>query len=214
MTPDTTVACHRVLKVGSRSLACTHPQQSVVFTGEQALAYSCNSYFAKLAERISDAVVTRTLRSYGFDGAFDPPANGVTLDNMAQRQLLVLGLSGMRVTPIEVAMAYRKLALQIIQHLHDPALATVAAGLEGSVRYGMAHNAFVTGREVAGKTGTASNPGELWTHGWFAGFAPAYHPAYVVVVYVPRGNGADAAHLASLAFTSLLVSSPQLKRNR
>ncbi len=64
--------------------------------------------------------------------------------------------------------------------------------------YGMAHNSYVDGVSIAGKTGTAIDPGQSWTHGWFAGFAPAKAPKVVVVVYLPRGNGADAAHLAQI----------------
>jgi cell division protein FtsI/penicillin-binding protein 2 len=78
----------------------------------------------------------------------------------------------------------------------------VSRGLADSVKYGMAHNAQVAALAIAGKTGTASDPGQAWTHGWFAGFAPAKVPKVVIVIYLPRGNGADAAHLAQRFFNA------------
>jgi len=76
----------------------------------------------------------------------------------------------------------------------------VKRGLEGAVAYGMAHNAATDGLAVAGKTGTASDAGQAWTHGWFAGIASRGAQRVVVVLYVPRGNGADAASLAHRFF--------------
>jgi cell division protein FtsI/penicillin-binding protein 2 len=64
----------------------------------------------------------------------------------------------------------------------------------------MAHEASTAGMTIAGKTGTASDAGEAWTHGWFAGIASQETGRVVVVIYVPRGNGADAAALAHRFF--------------
>jgi cell division protein FtsI/penicillin-binding protein 2 len=57
----------------------------------------------------------------------------------------------------------------------------------------MARSAAVSGVAIPGKTGTASDPGEAWTHGWFAGAIPN---RLVIVVYVPHGDGGTAAELA------------------
>jgi len=40
------------LRIDDRNLPCTHPQSNITFTAEDALAYSCNTYFADLANRI------------------------------------------------------------------------------------------------------------------------------------------------------------------
>jgi cell division protein FtsI/penicillin-binding protein 2 len=53
--------------------------------------------------------------------------------------------------------------------------------------------------DILGKTGTASNPGEAWTHGWFAGALPG---RFIVVVYVPRGDGGTAARIAGNFFAA------------
>jgi penicillin-binding protein A len=61
------------------------------------------------------------------------------------------------------------------------------------VRRGTGTVAAIRGVEVAGKTGTATNPHGL-AHAWFVCFAPADHPRYVVAIVVENaGYGADVA---------------------
>jgi cell division protein FtsI/penicillin-binding protein 2 len=61
----------------------------------------------------------------------------------------------------------------------------------------MAHNADTLGLDISGKTGTASDPPrKAWSHGWFAGFVTIQRTPLVISLYLPRGNGADAAILA------------------
>ena len=61
-------------------------------------------------------------------------------------------------------------------------LEAVRQGLKDSVSYGMAHLAAVPGIEIAGKTGTASDAGESWSHGWFAGTGDIRHKEVVIVI--------------------------------
>jgi cell division protein FtsI/penicillin-binding protein 2 len=50
---------------------------------------------------------------------------------------------------------------------------------------------------ISGKTGTAdSPPRQPWSHGWFAGLATIRRTPLVISLYLPQGNGADAAQLA------------------
>jgi membrane peptidoglycan carboxypeptidase len=204
--PQTTVFCRRSLHIreGNRewNLACTHPQSDVAFTAKEALAYSCNQYFATLADRIPPRQATAILESYGL--ALTTPTN------QEQKELLVLGVAGVTVSPVQMAAAYRKLALELDDARAPAALDAVREGLKDSVRYGMAHNAAVPGMEIAGKTGTASDlgqsPGLFWTHGWFAGTVYLGQKEYVVVIYLPHGNGADAARLAQHFFLAAKAS--------
>lgn len=193
------VSCRRNLRIAGRNLACTHPLDENAFDAERALAYSCNSYFANLAKRLSPEQEVNVLRSYGFGsrtGLFSPESPGSVIrpESEDSLQLAVLGLETMSVTPAQLARAYFLLA----QRIHEtPA---VQRGLEESVAYGMAHNAFTSGLAIAGKTGTASDPGQPWTHGWFAGIVSRGQRSMIVVIYAPRGNGADAAQLAHRFF--------------
>lgn len=194
--PQTRVMCHRALRIAGRNVDCTHPQSEVVFDAEQALAYSCNCYFAELAKRLTPEDALTAVKRYG---VHEPSIRRMPA-NIEQLQLFVLGLEGIFITPMQLAQAYRKLAYELTSLPPGSPMQAVARGLDGSVAYGMAHNAYVDGLSIAGKTGTASDPGQPWTHGWFAGFAPAKSPRAVVVVYLPRGSGADAARLAQIYF--------------
>jgi stage II sporulation protein D len=203
--PETTVFCRRNLHIsdGTRewNLACTHPQSDVAFAAKEALAYSCNRYFAELADRIPSAQALAILERYGL-GQASPP------QTREQKQLLVLGVAGIAVSPAQMAIAYRKLALEL-DHAQAPA---VREGLRDSVTYGMAHNAAVPGMEIAGKTGTASDNAQGRSHGWFAGIGHRGHDEVVVVVYLPVGNGADAARLAHDFFLASRAPAPENAR--
>lgn len=188
---DETVFCRRHLMIAHRDIACTHPQTESVFNAEEALAYSCNQYFVELAKRFTPENAAAVLKQFHFP---------YTPSSTEEIELAVLGLSNTAITPHQLAEAYRQLALQIMHSSNSSSLHVVQLGLEDSMQYGMAHNAQTVGLRIAGKTGTASDPGQAWTHGLFAGFAPADAPRIVVVIYVPKGNGADAAHLAQKFF--------------
>jgi cell division protein FtsI/penicillin-binding protein 2 len=178
---DTEVYCRRNLKIAGRALPCTHPADHPVFTAERALAESCNLWFAEMGRRFTGEELDAALRQ------LDLPHQQITNAHLEQRQLAVLGLWGVTASPLQLARAYREMLA------HTTADGVVQRGLLGSVSYGMAHPAAVSGIAILGKTGTASDPGEAWTHGWFAGAIPN---RLVVVVYVPHGDGGTAAELA------------------
>ncbi len=193
--PGTTLLCHPHLRIGNRNLDCTHPPQYRTFDAEHALAYSCNSYFAALATRWTGQEAASILHQYGFQARTgllpaESPGSLHVPETPEELQLLVLGLEGITVTPLQMAAAYRQFALR-----QNPPR-SVTRGLEGSVEYGMAHNAITPGLFVSGKTGTAGDPGQAWTHGWFAGIVAPQAGKIVIVIYLPRGNGGDAARLA------------------
>jgi cell division protein FtsI/penicillin-binding protein 2 len=179
--PETEVYCHRNLHVGGRALRCTHPADQPVFTAESALAQSCNTWFAEMARRFSGPELDSTLQTTHL------PHAAMNMANAEERQLAVLGLNGVTASPLELARAYRDLLERM------PPAGPVARGLKESVDSGMANPAAVSGVTLLGKTGTAGDPGEAWTHGWFAGAIPG---RLVVVIYVPRGDGGTAARLA------------------
>jgi penicillin-binding protein 2 len=110
-----------------------------------------------------------------------------------ERRLKALGVENVRVTPLGLLSAYRRLALMRRQASSDSAMNPIFAGLEASVGVGMARAASVEGMSVAGKTGTAGAAEGNWTHAWFAGYAPAEKPEVAVVVFLERGTGAHAA---------------------
>lgn len=186
---NTRVYCRRTLKVADRSLACTHPDDQPLLDAEGALAASCNTWFASLALRLSPQDLQEAFQQAGL------PTPSVRLNDSDSRILAVLGLTNDSVTPLQVARAYRKLLLR------ESPTGVVWKGLRGSVAYGMANNARLNGVDVLGKTGTARNGNEWWSHGWFAGAIPG---RFVLVVYVPRGDGGVAATTAGRMMREML----------
>jgi membrane peptidoglycan carboxypeptidase len=187
VTSHMEVYCRRNLHVGGRALPCTHPADNPIFTAQRALAESCNTWFAAMARRFTGAELEAALSAAGIPHA---PMQAARID---RRQLAVLGLSGVKTSPLQLARAYA----QMIQHA--PPDGPVVQGLQDSVNFGMANPAAVKGVQILGKTGTASDPGEAWTHGWFAGALPG---RLVLVVYVPHGDGGTAARLAQRFFAA------------
>ncbi len=199
VSANTEFACRRRVQVGSHNLDCQHVRTVEAMNAERALAYSCNSYFTEMGVRLTDAELTSAFRQAGFgspthlvaaeaSGAFRPATTRELL------QLKAVGENGIEVTPLQMAAAYRRLALQ--SRTADGALNTVIGGLQSAVKYGTAQGAQVDGFDVAGKTGTSTAEEGPWTHAWFAGFAPATKPEIVVVIFLERGHGSEAAEIA------------------
>jgi cell division protein FtsI/penicillin-binding protein 2 len=165
---------------------------------ETALAYSCNCFVAYMAERLERDEPAKGLASFGLasrtgllggDEAVGAIASTSTPD--AQR-LQALGESGIVITAVELAVAYRRLARMAAL----PEMQPILAGLEGAVEYGTAQRAAIAGARVAGKTGTSrSAAGDRIA--WFAGFLPSRAPEVVVTVMLAgHSGGADAAPVA------------------
>jgi penicillin-binding protein A len=108
----------------------------------------------------------------------------------AQR-VQALGESGVVTSAMELALAYRKLAVS-----SQPETQPIIAGLDGAVEFGTAQNARIAGANVAGKTGSATTSAGAHV-AWFAGFMPSHAPEVVVTVMLAgRSGGADAAPVA------------------
>jgi len=198
--PASRVACNRQLVVAGHRLACTHPL-APPFDAHEALTWSCNTYFAAVARSLHPGELRQLLRPTGLLGV-----TGLARDEAVAefrepesddaKQLTLLGVEGVRVTPLELAEAYRWLAIELAAHPDSDAAQVVREGLEDSASFGMAGQASLGGVAVMGKTGTAEGEESSRSHGWFVGMAPAEKPRVVIAVYLPSGRGADAAHVA------------------
>jgi cell division protein FtsI/penicillin-binding protein 2 len=206
--PTSHVACNRALVIAGHRLACTHPS-APPFDAREALTWSCNSYFAAIARTLTPGELGRLLRPTGVLNA-----TGLARDeavayfrepqSVDAEQLTLLGVDGVRVTPLELAAAYRWLALQLAAHPDSAASQVVRGGLADSASFGIAGPASLGGVSALGKTGTAEGVLSPQSHGWFVGLAPAERPQVVVTIYLPDGRGADAARVAG----ELLAHSP------
>ncbi len=204
---QTALMCKRSLSISGHKLDCTHPVTAQPLDPAAALAYSCNSYFATVALRLTPAQVRDNFLRDGFGSttslAPDEAAGNVALaQSPEQLQLEAIGEWGISVTPLEMIRAYRQIAL--LESKHDAKLDPLFAGLEQSVAYGMGHEAQPPSTmKVAGKTGTANADEGPWTHAWFAGYAPAANPEIMLVVFLEKGHGgSDAATVAREIFAA------------
>jgi cell division protein FtsI/penicillin-binding protein 2 len=201
-SPPRALTCGKKLQIGARHMDCTHPPAPEPLDAVAALAYSCNYYFGSLAAGLRNSDLVETFTRAGLIsrtglyageavGEITPP---VTVE---QRQLLALGEANILITPLGLLSAYRRLALQRNR--------TVAEGLEAAAGYGTGRLAQPAGLKVAGKTGTASDPGSGQIHAWFAGYSPADSPSIAVVVFLEQGGGGrDAAPIARELFLAAL----------
>lgn len=208
---QTAMVCKRALSIAGHKLDCTHPDLKQPLDAANALAYSCNSYFTTVALRLTPAQLQTSFVNDGFSSRTSLIAGEATgeverAQSPAQLQLQAIGEWGIKITPLELARAYRRIALR--EPKHEANLGPLFAGLEQSVAYGMGNAAQPeNAMKVAGKTGTAPADEGFWTHAWFAGYAPARNPEIVVLVFLERGHGgSDAAGVARAIFAAFAQS--------
>jgi cell division protein FtsI/penicillin-binding protein 2 len=206
--PANHVACNRQLVIAGHRLACAHPL-APPFDAQEALTWSCNSYFAAVARSLEPGELGHLLRTTGLLSltGLAPQEDAAEFrepNSPDSEQLTLLGVDGVRVTPLELAKAYRWLTLELAAHPDSEAAQVVRDGLADSASFGMAAQASLGGVAILGKTGTAEGASSARTHGWFVGLAPAENPQVVIAVFVPAGRGADAAHVAG----DLLANAP------
>jgi cell division protein FtsI/penicillin-binding protein 2 len=207
LDPGQHLVCHRRLTIAGRNMDCTHSPAITNLDAADAIAYSCNSYFAQVATRLTPAELAGALDRAGLASRTELTADEAvgriaTAADGPHQQLQALGYWGVEATPLELVAAYRSLALHKLKNdLPSSAAAPVFSGLERSVQYGMAHSEALTQIAFAGKTGTAAGASGQ-THGFFVGYAPADKPEIVVVVYLEHGRGADAAAIAAPIFNA------------
>ena len=160
--------CGRTLRLSGRRMDCVHPRFAAPVSAREAVAYSCNFYFAHLVQPVNADKFAAVLRGFGFVLTRTPAS-------LEELQLLALGEFGVTATPMDLARAYAKLA-----PLGVP-------GLREAVEVGTAQLASVDGLAVAGKTGTTRG------YSWFAGYAPSGDPRVAVVVLTREGTGGASA---------------------
>ena len=191
-------SCPGRLAVGGHSFNCSHPPLGSALRVRTALAYSCNCFVAHFADRFESGELARNLERAGLGsltgllGAAEVSGRIQPARGQEANRLQALGEEGILVTPAELAMGYRALALRAGR----PEMGPVLAGLEDAVEYGTAQLAGVEGMQVAGKTGSLRTADGARV-AWFAGFAPSRAPEVVVAVMLQgRSGGTDAAPVA------------------
>lgn len=132
-------------------------------------------------------------------------ANSQTVVNMAKLYSAIAMQGQMPRPEIAHLVPQRKQVYKLSQQQDSVLLEGLKAVLEAG---GTAGASAIQGLTLAGKTGTAQNPGGN-DHGWFVGFAPADKPKIVVAVLLEFGlHGSRAAHIASAIIGHYLKVGP------
>ncbi len=188
--------CRTKYRHGAFAVVCSHPQDLAPLNPAEAIAYSCNYYFAKLGERLTEDQFETTLSDFGFgqktgiNSEHESP--GRLLRGEWQPQNAIGEGAYLQVSPIQLLTAYsallnggRLLTPSIASpdgftprvrdqiRISDSERLTIIDGMRGAVRYGTAERAGLNSLPlyVVGKTGTSAPITDFRSHGWFVGFA-------------------------------------------
>src|ERR1041384_166253 len=199
---DARLLCRKHYESRDAHFTCSHPASLPPFSPAQALAYSCNYFFARVGERLKADDFNATLAAYGFGartGLADEFEQPGKLPRARWHMSEALGEGAdLLVTPMQLLTAYAALlnggrlytpqaAAPENFQTHERAALEIAnveralllEGMRGAVAYGTAERAHLDALpvQIYGKTGTATEVGGIHTHGWFVGFAAGNKPA-------------------------------------
>src|SRR5215216_592372 len=228
ITPDTRIRCRGKYKRDDVVDACVHPPNLPPFNPAEAVAYSCNYFFATIGERLDAENFAQLLGDFGFGQTTgvegQNESTGVLARGRWQPQSALGEGPFLQVTPVQMAIAYaalfnggtllkrnqngvRKVRAQL--RIDDKERSILLEGMRGAVSFGTAEKADLDSLPVyiIGKTGTSTQHQGFRSQGWFAGIAfkpnlpsePA-NAELVVVVYVRNAHGSDAAQVARPIF--------------
>ena len=186
--------CRERYRRAGVNAVCSHKRNLEPLNPTEAIAYSCNYYFATVGERLKEDDLTQTLSDFGFGRA-----TGI---NHAEETAGVLLRSGwgpenaigegrtLQVTPIQLLTAYAALANG--GHLLQPSMASdsdftahvrsevkiddgerkiILNGMRGAITFGTAEKANLNSLPayIIGKTGTSRPLQGFRFNGWFVG---------------------------------------------
>lgn len=231
ITEDTSIRCRGKYRRDDVIDACVHPPKLPPFNLAEAVAYSCNYFFAVTGERLDAENFAQLLSEFGFgqptgiDGQSE--SGGIIARGKWQPQSPLGEGPFLQVTPVQLATAYaalfnggallkpnydgiRKVRAQL--RIDDKERSMLLDGMRGAVSFGTAEKADLDSLPVyiIGKTGTSTQLGGFRTQGWFVGiaFEPDAPPdpenaQLLVVVYLKNAHGSDAAKFARPIFAEL-----------
>ena len=190
------LTCRRRYKHDGFKITCSHPRYATPFGPAQALANSCNYFFADTARALDPEAFARTLSSFGFGAQTRGGAERESSGQLPRARAGVPEMLGdseeIRVTPAQLLTAYAALfnggrllvprraraegfepAERSRVEVEPAQRALLVTGMRGAVAYGTAARAGLATLPVYvfGKTGTSTPLDDWHSQGWFVGFA-------------------------------------------
>jgi stage II sporulation protein D len=196
---DSRILCREHYKHEDFNTVCSHDRNLQPLNASEAIAHSCNFYFANAGEQLDEGDLIQTLDSFGFGrptGVNNPDESPGVLLRKDWRPANMIGEGRtLQVTPIQLLTAYAALANggRLLQpaigantdftprvrselRLTDAERVVLLEGMRGAVRFGTAEKADLDSLPayIVGKTGTSRPLQGFRFNGWFVGlsFAP------------------------------------------
>ncbi|HEX6046532.1 MAG TPA: SpoIID/LytB domain-containing protein [Pyrinomonadaceae bacterium] len=218
--------CRERYKHNGVNAVCSHKAHLPPLNPSDAIAYSCNYYYASVGERLKEDDLTATLTEFGFGrvtGINDTEeSSGVLLRNGWEPLNAIGEGRTLQVTPIQLLTAYAALAngghlfqpttgtnvpprMRSEIRIDDTARKIVIEGMRGAIKFGTAEKADLGSlpNYIIGKTGTSTPLEGFRYNGWFVGLAfgpngtsEASNAQLGVVVFLKNSHGASAAEVA------------------
>lgn len=193
---DSRILCRERYTHENLHAVCSHKRHLQPLNPTEAIAYSCNYYFATVGERVKEDDLTETLAQFGFgrvtgiDNADE--SSGVLLRNGWQPLNAIGEGRTLQVTPIQLLTAYATFAngghllqptmgnetstvprVRAELQIDDAERKIVLEGMRGAVKFGTAEKVGLDSLPayVVGKTGTSKPLDGFRYNGWFVGLA-------------------------------------------
>ena len=222
--------CRERYRQKGLNTVCSHERHLPPLNTTQAIAYSCNYFFATVGERLNEEDLTRTLSDFGFGrptgiSRLEETAGVLLRTGWGPENAIGEGRT-LQVTPIQLLTAYAALANG--GHLLQPKIAadftttiraevpidskerkTLFDGMAGAVSFGTAKKADFNSLPdlIIGKTGTSRPLQGFRFNGWFVGISfpsdKMTEPGNAqlgVVVFLRNAHGSEAAEFARPIF--------------
>jgi len=189
VTATSSHMCRRVVTADGQTFVCSHPDLKRPLSPAEALAYSCNDFFASLAPRLPREALNATRMAAGLP----PIAGGTPLASA------IVGLAGPKTTPralIDVMARLTGAGKDKPVPMTPGTRAVLLEGLRGAAEYGTASAFKAAGVSAMAKTGSIVMPSGV-ALGLVVALTPADRPTRGIVVAAPGGAGVDAAAIAA-----------------
>lgn len=192
---ETRTLCREEYSHDQFHTVCAHPRGLSPLNPTDAIAYSCNYYFGKVGERLSQDIFVSTLEEFGLGaktGVSQEESQGKLVRGSWHSEEAIGESENLRVTPIQLLNAYVALLngghlfvphtmpprgytrdVRADLRINDKQRTQILEGMRGAIRFGTAEPAHLYSlpKYIFGKTGTSDQQNGFRTQGWFVSFA-------------------------------------------